>query len=181
MADKNIAETFSQKWKEIHNCKTCEGMKQRIHELKSVQPIKQVPGEFKQATPKDMEILFTWERAFIIDCFGETENTVASFFMEDKVNEGLVFLWTDPYPVSMAARTRPTPNGESVSLVYTPPEKRNHGYATSLVAALSQRILDDGKDFCCLYTDLSNLISNSIYRDIGYVPMADVIDIHFEY
>jgi predicted GNAT family acetyltransferase len=80
----------------------------------------------------------------------------------------------------MAARTRPTPRGESISYVYTPPEHRRRGYATAVVARLSQEILDEGKQFCSLYTDLSNATSNSIYRKIGYRPIADVIEMHFE-
>ena len=42
-------------------------------------------------------------------------------------------------------------------------------------------ILDEGKEFCTLYTDLSNPTSNSIYRNIGYVAVADVEDIEFDY
>ncbi len=39
-----------------------------------------------------------------------------------------------------------TPNG-------TPPERRGHGYGSSVTAALSRRLLDEGKRFCFLYTD----------------------------
>jgi len=40
-------------------------------------------------------------------------------------------------------------------------------------------VLDNGKEFCSLYTDLSNPVSNSIYQKIGYHPVEDVIDIVF--
>jgi len=50
---------------------------------------------------------------------------------------------------------------------------RGRGYATSCVAALTTRLLDSGKTFCCLYTDLSNPTSNSIYQRIGYRPVCD--------
>jgi predicted GNAT family acetyltransferase len=40
------------------------------------------------------------------------------------------------------------------------------------VAALSRKILEDGKVFCVLYTDLSNPTSNSIYAKIGYRRIA---------
>jgi predicted GNAT family acetyltransferase len=36
-------------------------------------------------------------------------------------------------------------------------------------------MLDRGMDFCFLFTDLSNPISNSIYAQIGYVPVTDCI------
>jgi predicted GNAT family acetyltransferase len=49
-----------------------------------------------------------------------------------------------------------------------------------VVARLSQQILNDGKQFCTLYTDLANPTSNSIYQSIGYKKVADVVDINFE-
>ena len=59
------------------------------------------------------------------------------------------------------------------------PEFRARGYATAAVAALSQQLLDSGRTFCSLYTDLSNATSNSIYRRIGYLPVADAVEIEF--
>ena len=41
-------------------------------------------------------------------------------------------------------------------------------------------MLDDGKAFCCLYTDLSNRTANDIYMSIGYKPVCDVDDYFFE-
>jgi predicted GNAT family acetyltransferase len=64
--------------------------------------------------------------------------------------------------------------------VYTPPEKRNRGYASSLVAALSQHLLDGGRKFCFLYTDLANPTSNKIYRALGYEHVGDSVQIFFD-
>jgi len=61
--------------------------------------------------------------------------------------------------------------------VYTPPELRGRGYASALVAELSQRMLDSGMSFCVLYTDLGNSTSNAIYQRIGYNAICDVRDI----
>ena len=55
----------------------------------------------------------------------------------------------------------------------TPPERREHGYATSCVHALSALLLSRGHEYCGLYTDLANPTSNSIYRKIGYTPVGD--------
>jgi len=73
-----------------------------------------------------------------------------------------------------------TQHGEAISYVYTPPQFRRRGYATAMVAHLSQVLLDEGKRFCTLYTDLSNPTSNRIYQEIGYKPVADVVDLLFE-
>jgi predicted GNAT family acetyltransferase len=74
----------------------------------------------------------------------------------------------------MAAKTRPTINGISISFVYTPPQFRDNGYATACVAKLTQTLLSSGYKFCALYTDLTNPTSNSIYKKIGYNPIQDV-------
>jgi hypothetical protein len=66
-----------------------------------------------------------------------------------------------------------TENGGTVGAVYTPPEHRKNGYATALTAAITQKILDSGKKYSGLYTDLDNPTSNSIYQQIGYKPISD--------
>ncbi|MNP50491.1 FR47-like protein [compost metagenome] len=67
-----------------------------------------------------------------------------------------------------------------VAFVYTPPYERRKGYATSIVAQLSQLALDKGFTRCVLYTDLANPTSNSIYQKIGYTPVCDSLQLRFE-
>ena len=83
-------------------------------------------------------------------------------------------------PVSMAAGTRPIVHGITVNRVYTSPALRRRGYATACVAALSQRLLDEGYQFSMLFTDLANPTSNNIYQQIGYRPVCDFRETRFE-
>ena len=78
---------------------------------------------------------------------------------------------TDPSR-SRPTGTRPRPV-RRVGPVYTPPEHRGRGYATSLVADLTAERLSTGLAFCFLFTDLANPTSNAIYARIGYEPVAD--------
>ena len=48
------------------------------------------------------------------------------------------------------------------------------------VARLTQRLLDDGLDYCMRFTDLSNPTSNHIYQNIGYEPACDMSDYRFD-
>jgi predicted GNAT family acetyltransferase len=57
--------------------------------------------------------------------------------------------------------------------VYTPPEARRRGYASSAVAAVSREALATGAHTCMLYTDLANPTSNKIYADVGYRRIAE--------
>ena len=101
---------------------------------------------------------------------GDSADLVAHRLEAD--NAGAV-LWEDGAQVSFAAYGGPTPNGIRIGPVYTPPKLRGRGYATALVADLSQRLLDEGRRYCFLYTDLANPTSNAIYERIGYVRVGE--------
>jgi predicted GNAT family acetyltransferase len=180
MAREVTAEEFASIWRHRTGVSTRTGMRQGIYELRQVIHPQYPSGEFRQADPGDMELVRQWASGFHDDIFGKEhpERTIKSG--EEAVKNGHLFLWVDGEPKSMAGRTRPTPHGEAISFVYTPPSQRRKGYATAVVAQLSQKILDYGRQFCTLYTDLGNPTSNRIYQRIGYQQIADVVDIHFE-
>ncbi len=172
-----LAKAFAGAWSAKTGVSAREGTRQRIHRLERVVHPTYPPGDMRQATRADLDLVREWASGFHQDCFHEPpyERTIAG--AERRVSDGTLFLWVDETPRAMAARNRPTPTGECISYVYTPPEHRNHGYASAVVARLSQKILDEDKSFCTLYTDLGNPTSNSIYRKLGYVGMADFLDI----
>jgi predicted GNAT family acetyltransferase len=76
-------------------------------------------------------------------------------------------------PVSFLGVTAPLGGVVRIGPVYTPPEHRARGYASALVAAVSQAALDDGVMICSLYTDLANPTANRIYAAVGYRPVGD--------
>ena len=76
--------------------------------------------------------------------------------------------------VSLCGVGGPTPNGIRIGPVYTPPAARGRGYASNLVAEVSQAALDSGRRFCFLLTDATNPTANHIYREIGYEHVRDV-------
>ena len=66
-----------------------------------------------------------------------------------------------------------------VGPVYTPPAERGHGYATALVAHVSDVALQRGRRACYLHTDLANATSNAMYQRIGYERICDAVDLRF--
>jgi predicted GNAT family acetyltransferase len=103
--------------------------------------------------------------------------------IEQRLREELggFFIWTDGgEPVSFAGAGSLTPNGIRIGPVYTPPSLRGRGYATTLVAELSQLLLDRGRRFCFLYTNLANPTANAIYERIGYVRVCTSRQVRFE-
>jgi hypothetical protein len=91
-----------------------------------------------------------------------------------------LYLWEDGEPVSLCGVGGPTPNGIRIGPVYTPPASRGRGYASALVAAVSQAALDAGRRFCFLFTDAANPTANHIYQQIGYEHVRDVLVYDFE-
>ena len=91
------------------------------------------------------------------------------------IESGRAYLWvsTSGEYVSSTVQVRESPNGASLSLVYTPPSYRGCGYASNLVAHVTQRLLDEGKTLVNLFTDRSNRQSNAIYQRIGYLKTSD--------
>jgi hypothetical protein len=170
---------FAEQWQAATGQPCHLHMAERIYELTGVTPPDGVSGSLRRIEPADSDLLVRWLSAFNREARIETEGVdyaeIVGRYLALPTSEvpGL-YLWEDSHPVSMAGAGRPTPNGMSVNAVYTPPEHRRRGYASACVAALSQRILDSGLRFCCLFTDLSNPTSNSIYMRMGYRPVCDV-------
>jgi predicted GNAT family acetyltransferase len=144
-------------------------------------PEKMPPGHLRLAETKDIDLIADWARVFSEEALGETPaEGEAQRLAEARVKLGEIYLWEDGQVVSMAAKGRPTRNSCSIGLVYTPPELRGRGYASTCVASLSQVILASGYQFCTLFTDLSNPTSNSIYQKMGYRPLGDFNAYDFE-
>lgn len=83
-------------------------------------------------------------------------------------------MWeTDDRIVSLRGHSGPTGTGIRIGPVYTPPADRGRGYASALVAAQSEWLLQHGYQQCFLYTDLANQTSNDLYIRIGYEQIAE--------
>lgn len=179
VGDKDLGDIFAHLWCKKYNIKIAHTMSQRIHRLDKVNDVPLSPGKFRTATMSDKELLTEWFEGFRIDIGGEEMNEPEVDFAP-ALELGWIFIWEDDRPVSMATKSRPTEKGMNVAGVYTPPELRGKGYATSCVAELSRNILQSGKEFCMLYTDLANPTSNSIYKKIGYKEVCDSVWHTFE-
>ena len=134
----------------------------------------------RPAERADRPLLIAWIEAFFQEALGE------STLPDDSVDRWLaghgrtLFLWEDgDLRVSLCGAGSLTPHGIRVGPVYTPPEYRGRGYASNLVAQVSQAQLDAGRTFVTLFTDLANPTSNKIYMDVGYEPVIDVDRIDF--
>lgn len=167
------AEAFYNHWQIISGQEGVVEMYQRVYELRHVHLPKLPSGHFRVARPEDIPLIAGWIHAFEIEAL-DRDQPLKLDRSERFVQRGQMFVWEDEGQlVAMAMSTRPLRHSITVSAVYTPPEHRRQGYATALVARLSQHLLDMGYEFVNLFTDLENPTSNSIYQKIGYHPVID--------
>jgi uncharacterized protein len=146
-------------------------MSNRILQLTQVILPRHAPGQFRIAGSRNFDTVKRFFHDFHVECLPREIPTEAKLdsLIEDRIARQTIFLWeSDGTPVSSAHSNRPTRAGISIGPVYTPPTQRGRGYASNLIAALSQHLLDQGKRFCVLFTDTHNPTSNKIYESIGY-------------
>lgn len=185
----NVADAWAEMWERMNGpFGSAQGRRslepdtrQRVFELRQVQPLNLPPGKLRLANADDFERVVAWIQAFHEDAHIQADLDSAELLARGKMQNGDLFLWENEAgePVTMAAKARPTRHGITVSLVYTPVELRGRGYATACVATLSRQLLDEGYEFCTLFTDLSNPVSNHIYEKIGYTAVADFHEYFF--
>jgi hypothetical protein len=178
------AHAFVEIWTALAMKRASIHMRQRIYQATDVSPPSGVDGEAREPTTDDRGVLIEWHRAFNEEALGFTthEGVEANvdWRLDPSTSSGLLMWWDGDEPVSMVGFGAPTPNGMRVAPVYTPPDLRGRGYASACTAEVTQRLLDGGRRFVFLYTDLANPTSNSIYQKVGYRPVCDVDQYRFE-
>jgi uncharacterized protein len=165
-------ETFLRSWQELTRQSYRLLMEMRIHQLTALQPLVTASGHLRLVTERDRAVLIEWLSAFYAETGLEVVEDIDRI-VNNQLKTQNTYLWEDNAPVSLAGGRKFTATASRIGPVYTPQKQRRKGYATACVAALSQKLLDEGCDRCFLLTDLVNATSNHIYQEIGYVPVCD--------
>jgi predicted GNAT family acetyltransferase len=169
-----IARRFALKWCELSGRTSRVQMAHRIYQLSRVTKQIRAAGRLREPTQSDEALVRKWRAAFSIDAEGMDAEEAARQAALPMPKSRHLMLWeVEGSAVSRAGYAGPTPNGIRVAWVYTPPKNRGKGLAGACVAALSEKLLDDGRKFCFLSTDLANPVSNHVYQKIGYEPVTD--------
>ena len=154
-----------------------------VYALTTVADVPRASGRSRVAGTEDRSTLLAWMTAFAQEALPDAgtheraERTIEARLASD--HAGFWFWEDDGEQVSVSSYGGRTPNGIRIGMVYTPPERRGRGYATTLVAEQSRWLLAEGYRSCFLYTDLSNPTSNAIYERIGYRRTAESNEFRF--
>jgi len=88
-----------------------------------------------------------------------------------------IFVWdVDGLAVHVTAATEPAFGVSRIGPVYTPGDRRGHGYASRAVYEVSKQLVDSGVR-ACLFTDQANPTSNKIYEALGYERVVDMANL----
>ncbi|RFB58752.1 GNAT family N-acetyltransferase [Bacillus thuringiensis] len=181
IGNKKIVQKLAEEIAVLENKKTNVVMEQGVYALQQVKKKWTEDGAFREIGSDELLLIEQWIYQFCEDVNlpitkEEAKQTAHTLIITHR----LFGLEVDGKLVSVAAKTRPTKNNITVNFVYTPKEARKKGYASKCVAALSQRLLDEGYKTTTLYTDLANPTSNKIYQEIGYEQIAESVLIFLE-
>jgi uncharacterized protein len=168
-------EQFAERWTAITGESARVDMSMRVYTAAAVVQPTAAPGRMRAATDADRALLTEWAHAFAAETMLSEgpEEIARSVVGRIGADPGIV-IWEDGgIPVTLAGAVQSSPGIARVGPVYTPPEHRRRGYATSLVAEWTAELLRRGTERCMLFTDLANPTSNSIYQAVGYRPVGE--------
>ncbi len=175
------AAAFADRWSELTGCGVSTETNMRLYRLDHLKPPDGVPGRWRMATRDDFDLCMKWFTDFQVDAHldprgarpPEPDDVMA------RIDDARMGLWElAAVPVSLAGWTLPAAGVVRVGPVFTPREHRRHGYGAAATAAATADIVAQGAR-ACLFTDLANPTSNSIYQKIGYRPVADFVELVF--
>ncbi|GAB6461696.1 GNAT family N-acetyltransferase [Bacillus cereus] len=181
IGNKKVVQKLAEEIAVLENKKMNVVMEQGVYALQQVKKKWTEEGIFREINSDELPVIEKWIYQFCEDVNLPTTKEEAEQTAHTLItNHRLFGLEIDGKLVSVAAKTRPTKNNITINFVYTPKEARKKGYASNCVAALSQRMLDEGYKTTTLYTDLANPTSNKIYQEIGYEQIAESLLIFLE-
>jgi uncharacterized protein len=172
-------EAFAATWSVLTGRPHALRVRMRNHKLERVEPVPRPSGAARIATVDDIGWISEAQHAFITEIDLPEDPARLRARVPMRIERGQFWIWDDAGTVAFAGWTDAPPDAARVAPVYTLPQARGRGYATALVAALSQVLLDEGHRRIFLITDLANPVSNSIYAKIGYRPQSDLF--HFDF
>ncbi|MFY1621067.1 GNAT family N-acetyltransferase [Micromonospora sp. WMMD736] len=127
-------------------------------------------------------VVVDWLDLFHQEAFGEPSNPAASARLmaaAAELGDRFVVWVVGARPVSLAMVRAPVAGVARIGPVFTPRERRGHGYGSAVTAAAARLAQRMGAADVVLFTDLANPTSNAIYQRIGFEPVTDMVRIAF--
>jgi predicted GNAT family acetyltransferase len=172
-------DAFAREWRALTGRVHALRVRLRQHALTAVSHVPAASGTSRIAAKADTEWLIERQIAFVAEVGMPDSPARVREILPTRVARGDFRIWDDGERVAYAGFTDAAPDFARIAPVYTLPDCRGHGYATSLVAQLSRELLERGKRKLFLTTDIANPISNAIYARIGFCAENDDCGLDF--
>lgn len=170
------AVAFADAWHEVTNATTKILFEEQLFRLGTLHPPTAVAGAARPANRNDLPVLTDWFDQFHVEAFGFASEPDRRQEFVNHSNH--VVVWTaENTPVSMA-RLHPTVASMArIGPVFTPPAQRGRGFGSAVTVAAAHHARVGGAEHVVLFADLANPVSNSIYQQIGFEPVARAVEI----
>ena len=172
-------EAFARQWRARTSRAAVMRAHLRHHVLTAVAPTSSVAGDMRPAADADLDWLVDASLAFVAEAGLPDSEAQVRRNVPQIHAQGRYWLWENDGRVAFAGWSEAGDEDARVGPVYTPPPFRGRGYATALVARLSQRLIGAGRRRLFLTTDVANPTSNAIYARIGYRALSDYF--HYDF
>jgi GNAT superfamily N-acetyltransferase len=150
-----------------------------LNELGSLTKVARPSGTRRPGVAGDVPLIAAW----LDDFSAEIEHVAPADprgMADHMIQSGHLDLWEVDGRIVCMVGHRDAAGVLRVGPVYTPPEHRNHGYARWLTYEVTALALErPGVEHAMLFTDAANPVSNSIYRQAGYHPRGEHVEIEF--
>lgn len=180
IANHDICQYFIKHYKIHISCDFIKKLGMDIMEIRQVNEIKPAEGTQRLALPEEAKLAAQWMIEFQMEKLTSEMDYEAALSRSEKlIKEGKIFFYEDNEKqiVTMAAAARKLVRGTAITYVYTPEEFRGKGYAAANIYYLSKELLEQGNEYCTLFIDKKNPLSNRAYEKVGY----QVIGENYEY
>jgi GNAT superfamily N-acetyltransferase len=167
------ADLFAGTWQARTGGRTEILMRERLYRLAELTQPAGVPGRLRAAGSADLDVLVRWMTEFVDEAgLPRPPDLEASTLRRSE--RGELHLWeVDGAPTSLVGNAPPAGGVARIGPVYTPPERRRHGFGAAATAARSRQLLQAGAHACILYADQANPTANGLYQRIGYRPVSE--------
>ena len=176
------ATAFVDAWCSVTGAHAGEAVGTTLYRLGDLVAPNGAPGECRIAGAADADVLLDWLDGFFVDAFGVASDREArrDYLGDIRAYGGDMVLWSvDGVPVSMARVHAPAAGMCRIGPVYTPAERRGHGFGAAVTAAAANHAHRRGARHVVLFADVVNTVANAIYRRLGFVPVADSLECAF--
>ncbi len=162
------AESFVQLWEPGGTL----ALSNAVLKLQSLLPPRKTKGRIRLAEVSDTNNVASWIQDFAEETGLELAEGEAERQSAESISAQARYVWeSSGQAVAMALASYRTPTGARIHWVYTPRLLRKRGFASALVGALSQKLLDRGFPFCFVVAEPER---SQLYRSLGYVPVRSL-------